>query len=117
MTETAAMTPGARHKELLLAKQPAPAQHAYSAFSIRTKTFIARDLEYPRAGVRCLSDGKWLLQLWYARDMVRTDAEPLVFSTRAAAFISGQHEVHAARSRPHPAGQLHLRGVAKAVPV
>ncbi|POH58895.1 hypothetical protein [Arthrobacter glacialis] len=114
MTDTAVLSPGARHK-LLLAKQPEPTQHAYSAFSIRARTVIAQDLSYPRAGVRQLPDGPWLLQLWYAPDTVRTDAEPLTFSTRVAAFISGQHEVHAARDREPPAGQIHLRGVARAV--
>lgn len=114
MTETVTLTAGARHK-LLLAKQPEPSQHAYSQFSIRPKTLIAKDLEYPRAGVRQLPEGDWLLQLWYAPDTVRIDAEPLTFSTRMAAFISGQHEVHAARDRDHPAGQTWLRGIAKAV--
>lgn len=114
MTDTAVLSPGARHK-LLLAEQPEPTQHAYSAFSIRSRTVIANDLAYPRAGVRQLPDGPWLLQLWYAPDTVRIDTKPLTFTTRVAAFISGQHEVHAARDRDHPSGQIHLRGVARTV--
>ncbi|ALV45812.1 hypothetical protein MB46_10305 [Arthrobacter alpinus] len=104
------MSPGAKHKELL-ALNPAPLRHASAAFPIKTKTWIAKDRAYPRAAVRLQPDGKWLLQLWYTPTMVRMDKEPLTYSSRLAAVLSGQIQVHADRSRKHPAGQLHLRGV------
>lgn len=103
------MSPGAKHKELMAA-MPAPLRNAHSAFPIKAKTFLANDLEYPRAGVRQQVDGKWLLQIWYSPNAVRIDRPAKIFGTRAAAVNDGRREVHALRSRRHPAGQLHLRG-------
>lgn len=93
------MTAGAKHKQLLAAN-PAPLRHSRAGFPISTKTMIEKDREYPRAGVRQQHDGLWFLQLWYAPKVVRVDEEPLTYDSQ-----------HAARSRKHPAGQLHLRGV------
>jgi hypothetical protein len=86
-----------------------PPHHPYAAFPLTTRTMDAHGLRYPRAGVRLLPDGKWLLQIWYARSMVRHDRKKKTFATRVAAFKQGQREIHAARSSPHPAGQLWLR--------
>lgn len=110
MTSTIVATAGARHKQLLAANL-APLRHSRAGFPISTKTMIEKDREYPRAGVRQQHDGLWFLQLWYAPKVVRVDEEPLTYDSQHAAVTAGKREVHAARSRKHPAGQLHLRGV------
>lgn len=110
MTETITATAGAKHKQLLAAS-PAPLRHSRASFPIRTKTMIEKDREYPRAGVRRQHDGLWFLQLWYAPNLVRVDEDPLTYETQFAAVTAGKREAHAVRSRKHPAGQVHLRGV------
>lgn len=104
------MSPGEKHKELL-AQMPAPLRHAAAPFPITTRTAIAKDLAYPRAGIRLQPDGKWLMQIWFAPDLVRVDPRPLTHTTRLGALRDGQRQTYAARSRAHPAGQIHLRGV------
>lgn len=108
------MNPETRHKALLAAL-PVPRCRPYSEFQLSMTTVIARDLRYPRAGVRRQANGKWLLQIWYAPKVVRHDPYPMTYTSALGAFRSGQREVHAARANQHPAGQLWLRGTPQEV--
>lgn len=110
------MTPGVKHKALMAAR-PAPLRHPAAEFPLTFRFRVDADHLYPRAAVRRQPDGKWLLQVWVAPEVVRRDDEPLTHDTRRAAFVAGQREVHAMRAQRHPAGQLWLRGVAKEVAV
>lgn len=94
---------------LLAKKQEAPLRHPYSAFPLSDETRIKRRLRYPRAGVRLMQDGKWLMQLWYTPVLVRKDEKEKTYESRQAAFKAGQQQIHAARATKHPAGQIQLR--------
>lgn len=107
------MKPGTRHKELMAQQQP-PLRHPAAEFPLTFLFRLNSKQLYPRAAVRLQPDGKWLLQVWVGYGEVRIDPDPLTHPTRPAAFIAGQREVHAARARKHPAGQIHL-GIPKAV--
>ncbi|WP_343317748.1 hypothetical protein AAFM46_10895 [Arthrobacter sp. TMP15] len=106
------MNPVTRHKEILAAKA-VPLRHPFSEFQLSMATTIARDLRYPRAGVRRQADGQWLLQVWYAPQVVRHDLEPLTYSSPLGAFVDAQRKIYAARAQQHPAGQLWLRGTTR----
>lgn len=106
------MSPGAKHKELMAAR-PAPRRHPAAEFPLTFQFRANSKVVYPRAAVRLQPDGKWLLQVWVAPEVVRNDPKPLTHDTRLAAFVAGQREVHALRTQRHPAGQLWLRGIAK----
>lgn len=108
------MTAGARHKQLM-ARRPSPLRHPAAEFPLTFKFRLASERVYPRAGVRLQPDGKWLLQVWVAPEVLRIDPDPLTHDTRLAAFVAGQREAHASRDRKHPAGQVHLRGIGKTV--
>lgn len=101
------MSAGKKHK-ILMAQRPAPKRHPYAAFPLRDKTMMARNLHYPRAGVRLMQDGHWLMQVWYTPIVVRKDEKELTFKCRRAAIKAGQQEIHAARALKHPAGQIQL---------
>lgn len=106
------MTAGAKHKELM-ALQPPPLRHPAAPFPISTKTWVAKERAYPRAGVRLQPDGKWLMQVWYTTGLLRLDEEPLTHDTPHAAFLAAQRDVHAVRAHKNPAGQLHLGAATK----
>lgn len=106
------MSPGAKHKELL-AQMPTPLRHPYSEFELSMKTVIARDLCYPRAGVRRQADGKWRVMVWYAPRVVRYDEDAMVFPSPLEAFMEAREETHKARTSQHPAHQLLLQGTSK----
>lgn len=106
------MSAGAKHKQLMAAR-PAPLRHAAAAFPLTFRFRLDAERLYPRAGVRRRPDGKWLRLLWYGPALVRVDPEPLTHETRRAAVKAAQEDVHAARARFHPAGQVHLRGVGR----
>lgn len=108
MTETLTLSPVVRHKELLATQRASPLRHPYAAFPLRDETRIAKKLNYPRAGVRLMQDGKWLMQLWYTPILVRKDKKEKTYGSRVAAFKAGQQQIHAARSPKHPAGQIQL---------
>lgn len=102
------MNPGKKHKELLASQYASPLRHPYAAFPLRDKTMIARKLSYPRAGVRLMQDGQWLMQVWYTPVVVIKDEKERTFKCRQAAIKAGQQEIHAARALKHPAGQIQL---------
>lgn len=107
------MSPGAKHKELLATHHARPLRHPASEFPLTFQFRLNAKALYPRAAIRLQPDGKWLLQVWVAPETMRVDPRPLTHATRLGAFLDGQRQVHAARARIHPAGQLWLRGIAK----
>lgn len=112
MTETSLQSAGARHKQLLAAR-PAPLRHPYSEFEISQKTAIANELRYPRAGVRQQADGKWLVLVWYAPQVVRKDDIPLTYWSRMTALQTAKDEADEARHDQLPTHQVRLHGVSR----
>jgi hypothetical protein len=73
---------------------PAPFRTSSAAAPFRT----GEDVKYPRAGVRQLSDGRWLLTFWDGDRVVDvTDPEDRIHPDRYTAFAQGWLTVGACR--------------------
>ena len=70
--------------------QPTPLRSPDAPFTART------DLKYPRAGVRMMASGKWLLSLWDGDEVLHVFDDP-EFDDRRTAFDYGWLTIGACR--------------------
>jgi len=74
---------------------------------------IARGAEYPRAVVVRADTGKHVVLVFTDprsyQAVTDNDGKPSTYTAHRAAFNAARREVHALRSRRHPAGQAWLK--------